>query len=190
MKLHEILSYFSDIKKLPGLQVDIHFKIKRKKNGKFNGVEYKPEYLLSNIERINPLEFRNDIIKIKSLRSKLSVETIETKLKTEIDKEYNRKLAIYIFNLLGSWIKFEYQRDIYNYPGFTSLQEKYPNEKDIKMLKINEDVNISSSLLSKPIFDIMFKKMVVKTIYEFLIILKKLVMLYTIPIMILSKDLS
>jgi len=145
--LSKVKTLFSDILDTPGLDIDVYFKVKRRK--KFNnqqtghrdffGVEFRPHHLLSNIEKIDPSAFRSEIVKVKSLRSKLSEDEIETNLnfKNKIDKEYNKKLGIYIFNLLGTSIQFEYNRHIYDYPGYTGLWEKYPDENDQKMLRIN-----------------------------------------------------
>jgi len=145
--LSKVKTLFSDILDTPGLDIDVYFKVKRRK--KFNnqqtghrdffGVEFRPQYLLSNIEKIDPSAFRSEIVKVKSLRSKISEDEIETNFKTKIDKEYNKKLGIYIFNLLGTSIQFEYNRHIYDYPGYTGLWEKYPDEKDQNMLRINCD---------------------------------------------------
>lgn len=130
---------FSDIYDVSGLDVDIHFKVRRKRNGDFFGVQYKPQYLLSNIEKIDPSQFRNNIIKLISLRSKLSENEIEINFKNKIDKEYNKKLGIYIFNLLGTSIQSEYNRHIYDYTGTVSLEKKYPDVNDDKMLRINHN---------------------------------------------------
>lgn len=138
-EINNVKKFFNDMIDLDGKEITVKFRIKNKKNGDFNGVEYDPKYILRNKEKIDITKFKSDIIYDISLTSKLSEDYIFSKFSELIDEKYNIMLGIYIFNIIDN---HKYQFDIYNYPGNMSIQDKYLNPYDKSIIRLDNNMKL------------------------------------------------
>jgi hypothetical protein len=138
-EINNVKNFFNDMIDLDGKEITVKFRIKNKKNGDFNGVEYDPKYILRNKEKIDITNFKSEIISDISLTSKLSEDYIVFKFSELIDEKYNEKLGIYIFNMIDN---HKYKFDIYDYPGNMSIQDKYLNPYDKSIIRFDNNMKL------------------------------------------------
>jgi hypothetical protein len=135
--LEEILPLFDELKYLPGKDAIWRYRVKRKKNGKFDGVTIRYNNFSHYGKPHNWSPSKDEIVESMSSKSRLTTSTIESNYSDIVNKKfeeiYSRYLPSKLFN------SYMYDNDIYS--QFYSTEEEL--ESLIRFLTLGERVEVN-----------------------------------------------